>query len=275
MPSITNRYASRDSTQPCGVKYYILFLAIARSVGLAYVFFTTGINIEYLTYQIYILTTVFYIFLSFYLVGVKKLGILVFKILLPLVYGLNFTAVILLCFLIYWNAFIIKNSIENGDITLGEMYVGDHILHTLPFVNMLIVAFLFGRYTILSSRPHSDENITSYYDLSKPTYSNNHDKILVEKIIHLSPCKKIKLLLYGMYYLLGPCMVIFLYMTIFDIETIYGKMQLAEPINDLVIFIISLSGSVTLFLISLYMVSFKNRLKKKYKHGNRLLNNIK
>jgi len=189
-----------------------------------------------------------------------------------------FSSVALLCFLVYCNSFIVKHSITHDKVSIGELYFGDHILHTIPFVNILAMAFIFGRYTILT--PHLLKNRTrkrKYYDVScptKPFLSNETEsltrqKIILERAAHLTWCQRVGLLGYGFYYLFAPFFFVFTYMTVFNIDTIYGKMTLSEPVNDLIIFSITFVANITLILVSIYTIQARKRIKKDLQEENR------
>lgn len=252
--------------QPHGVKYYIALIVIIRLVVIMASIVTNHIEFKYLTYQIYLLSTLFHILLLMYVLGAKCLHAIVFHILLPLVYGLTFSSIGLLCFLLYCNSHIVNESVDIDNISMGQLYLMDHVLHTLPFLNILVIAFMFGRYSIITPKlmKRSIEK-RIYYDVAGSKLESGritNQKLIVERASHLNTCQVTVLFVYGFYYIFAPCIVIFVYMSIFNVDTIYGKLTLSEPINDIIIFAITSVANTTLILVSFYTIHTMRRMKK-------------
>ena len=251
-------------TQPCGVKYYVGLILVIRFVVIGLSISYGRFALQYLTYQVYLLTTLFYSSLLLYLCGVRKLYLFTFHILFPLVYGLLFASVILLWILVYRNSELIADAVEEEGVTLGQLYVIDHSLHTIPFVNIVIIAFMFGRYTLLTPyQLRKRQKRTQYYDMtSTERYESTmalHTRTFVERVAHLSRCQKLYYTAYVFHYVLASSLYIFAYMSIFEFERIYGQVSLHEPIIDLLILGLCLLATATLVLISVYTIQNARR----------------
>lgn len=260
-PSVfQERRCTVHKTQPRGVKYYVAFVMFTKLLFIVLALASNHIYLQYLTNEVYLLVTTFYILLFLYLCGIEELYFVTFHILFPLVYGLSFSIVILLIAVVFTSSYLFEHSVDGQTATIGQLYLIDHILHTFPFINMLITAFMLGKYTVLSPK-HIVKQIhyTDGYDISNKTLKQ---KDQIRKKDHMSIKQSFWYCFYVFYYFTGPAWVIYAYMWIIPFEESYGKMFFGEFMNDLLVLLLSVFSGFTLLLISIYRISEQKNRKK-------------
>lgn len=270
---------------------YAGVLVAARAAFITAFVATGNLYLVYLTNQVYVLASLTYVLLFAYALGVRLLRPLLFGLLLPVLFVLQFCVLVLLWGVILFNPALFADSINNGLVTIGQLYVGDHILHVLPFIDVVIVAFVFGRESARFAQRLATASLrcgcghvdsgratagTAFYDVHTGTHRCTSSSASSRRW-HATGGRALRLahayvVLHVLYAVLVPFGVIFTYTRVFDATLIYGELPFPQWALDLCVLGACAIGELIFAAICTYAASLSPppRLSRGIKLGGRV-----